>query len=73
MTDGRSSPSSGSGREVGCSSSARRTGNARAVPLPGDGTIDEAPVAGVTYGAIHAFCRDSAALAALAKENTVTA
>ncbi len=39
---------------------------ARVDPLPGDGTIDETPVAGVTYDAIHAFCRDSAALAALA-------
>ena len=39
---------------------------ARIDPLPGDGTIDEAPAPGAAYDAIHAFCRDSAALAAVA-------
>jgi len=39
---------------------------ARIDPLPGGGSIDESPVNGAVYDAIHLFCRDSAALASLA-------
>jgi hypothetical protein len=35
-------------------------------PLPGGGTIDEAPEPGAEYDAIHLFCRDSVSLASLA-------
>jgi hypothetical protein len=35
-------------------------------PLPDGGTIDEAPAPDAAYDAIHLFCRDSTALAALA-------
>ncbi len=35
-------------------------------PLPGGGAIDEEPVPGVAYDAVHLFCRDSSVLAARA-------